>query len=652
MTPDLGAAARVPRFRRNAFNSFLAALVTLGAVAWATDLFRRAGLELYGEQFLAGILGIALALAFLAVPARRGPTIDTRVPVYDWILAAIALTAAAYVGVRYPELSGMTLVRPPDGMLTAAVVVVLGLEAIRRCVGLPMLIVVLCFIGLALLGHLLPGRLEARPVSFGQVTYYMAWDTSGIIGAPLRILATVVIAFILFGECLTRTGGSLFFTDVSLAMLGRTRGAPAKIAVFSSMLFGTISGSTVASVLTTGVVTIPMMKKAGYPPSTAAAIEAVAATGGQLMPPVMGAAAFLMAEYLAVPYAEIALAALIPAVLYYVALFIQADLEAGRLGIRADAGTEIPGLWSVLAEGWFFMLMFAVLIGALFWFQVSAELSALLAATVGAVGGLFLRYRGVGLTLRGVRDAVIGTGYTAIEILMTAVAAGMVIGTLNISGLAFGMTMNLGLVGEQSLALMLAVAAVISLILGMGMPTIGVYVLVATLIVPALVKLGVAPMAAHMFVLYYGMLSMITPPVAIGAFAAAAIAESPPMKTGFVGCRFGWMKFVVPFLFVGSPTLLMQGSAPEIIRDLLTAATGTWLVSAGIVGYFLHDIGPWRRILAGLAGFGLLIPVSTDIALWANIGGGLIGTALLAAEWNKAGRIKAAGVERRQPGMQ
>ncbi len=340
-------------------------LLTFGSIAWAADLYRSVlGLLLYNEQFLAGMLALALALVYLRAPVRRHGT-RARVPWYDWIGAGLSLAAGTYMVARFPVLSEEVVSRPLDGLVAAWLIVPLVVEGLRRTAGNALTIVVLCFLAYALVGHLVPGDLAGRPVKLDQLLYYLAWDPGSMLGTPMVVATTIVIAFIFFGQLLFASGGSAFFTDISLALMGRFRGGSAKIAVTASGLFGSISGSAVSNVVSTGVITIPLMRQGGYEPHVAGAIEAVASTGGQLMPPVMGAAAFLMAEFLQVPYTEVVLAALIPAVLYYVALFVQTDLLAARNGITRVEESRIPRIGRVLLQGWHYPIPFAVLIAVL-----------------------------------------------------------------------------------------------------------------------------------------------------------------------------------------------------------------------------------------------------------------------------------------------
>jgi TRAP transporter 4TM/12TM fusion protein len=480
--------------------SALAVLLVVASIAWAADVYRMFGLVLFMEQYVAGILALAFLLVFLAVPARRG-RVQSVPPWYDLAAGLAGFAAAGYVAVRFVELGTQMFFAPIDGLAAAVVIVVLSLEGIRRTVGWPRVIVVSVFIVYGLAGHFIPGVMSARPTGPQQLAYYLAFDQNAILGTPIMVASTIVIAFVLFGNLLMATGGSAFFTDISLASMGRYRGGSAKIAVAGSALFGTISGSAVANVVATGVVTIPMMKKSGYPAHQAAAIESCASTGGSLMPPVMGAAAFLMAEFLQITYAEVMLIALVPAILYYAVLFIVVDLEAARAGINRVEEDLIPRAISVLRDGWYFPLPFGVLIYTLFWLNRRPEEAALYSALTLLVCAILFGYKRERPTFIAIFDAVRQTGLGVLDIIMICCGAGIVIGVLSVSGLGFGLTLTLVGIAGKSLLLLLVLAAMISIVLGMGMPTIAVYVLLAALVAPAMVVAGVLPQAAHLFVL-------------------------------------------------------------------------------------------------------------------------------------------------------
>jgi TRAP transporter 4TM/12TM fusion protein len=443
-----------------------------------------------------------------------------------------------------------------------------------------------------------------------------------VFGTPMQIITTVVVAFVFFGNALFKSGGSAFFTDISMALMGRYRGGPAKISIMASSLFGTISGSVVANVVTTGVVTIPLMKRGGFRPQLAGAVESVASTGGQLMPPVMGIAAFLMAEFLQVPYTAVALAALLPAVLFYLALFIQADLEAAREGLSGVDDSQIPNAWTVLKAGWHFPIPFVVLIGALFWLNYEPETAALLATASVIVASVVFGFNGKRLNVQDFYAILRDTGLTVIDLFMIGAAAGAVIACLNYSGLGFSLTLALVHLSGGNLIGLLVISAIACIILGMGMPTVGVYILLATLVAPALIEMKIEPMAAHLFILYFGCLSMITPPVAIGAFAAANLAGADPMKTGFEAVRFGWLVFVIPFLFVFSGTLLMNGNPALIALDFAVATVGVWFGAAGVMGYSFRPLLRPERALYLVTGLCLLTPLETfGVGRWINAAG-------------------------------
>ena len=557
------------------------------------------GWLVYQEQFIAAALGLALAIAFLRRPAPP-----------NFVLAAAGAVAGLWLAVRYPPLQADVIGHPVESMVLSVVLLVLTLEACRRSAGVALTVVFAFFFAWALAGHLLPGMLQTRQVGLSRLLPYLALDTSSMLGTALLIAATTVIAFMFFGRVLQACGGADFFTDISTALFGRYRGGTGKVEVVASALFGTISGSAVANVMSTGIITIPNMKKAGYPAPMAGGVEAVSSTGGQIMPPVMGAAAFLMAENLQMRYAEIALAALVPALLFYVSVFVQVDLESARRRIGGLDPSVLPRAGAVLRQGWFFLVPFAALFYFMFGRDMQAEESVLLGVAAMLPFAFVIGYGGRRLTPGGLLRAVADTGKDAMEILVICAVAGVVIGLLNITGLALGLSLTLVALGKGSVALLLLAVAVMCIILGMGLPTTGVYLLVAVLAAPPLVQLGVAPLAAHMFVFFYGCLSMITPPVAMAAFAAAHIAQASPMRVGLEACRLGWPAFVLPFLFALSPALLLKGDPLRVSLAVAAAIAGVWLGSAALSGYLLRELRPAARASLGAAA-GALLYLST-----------------------------------------
>ena len=582
----------------------LAVLLTIGAIGWALDIYNRVGLALYDQQYLAGMVAIALALAYLKLPLKG--TEKTSLPWYDVAAAVAGFAAATYLAIFYPRISDLIYLRQADTVVISVIIIVLLIEALRRATGPVLPILVMVFIFYGLFANHLPG--SGIATDWRKLSIELAVNTTGILGLPVKVATTIVIVFVLFGAVLQHTGGMQFFTDVSMSLMGRFRGGAAKIAVLGSCLFGSISGSAVANVMATGVVTIPLMKKAGYPAHKAGAIESVAATGGQLMPPVMGAAAFLIAEFLQTSYTSVAISAIVPGLLYYIALFIQTDLEAAKEGIPPLERHAIPRAGPVLRTGWFFPLTFAVLIYGLFFLNYQAEKAVLLSIVALIAATVIFGFNGKRPGWRQLLGALSEAGHGSLDLVLITGAAGIVIGVLSISGLGYQLTLGLVQIGQGHLFLLLLLSAIVCIILGMGLPTVGVYVLLATLVAPSLIEVGVKPMAAHFYVMYFGMMSMITPPVALAAFAAASVARADPMRTGFAATRFGWTAFIVPVLFVYSPTLLLIGAPLAIVIAVVTAIFGVWLMSAASVGYFMRAMNWPMRLIFAATGLAALIP--------------------------------------------
>jgi len=619
--------------------------VPLASIGYALDLYRMVGLTLYSQQYLAMILAIAFPAAFLSYPARSRNK-GQPPPWYDMVAAGLSFLVSAYLAVFYPQLLDRIYDNPTEAVAAGTILILLILEALRRTIGLTLVVVVACFIVLGLCAHLLPGELQGRKVAAEQLVVYLGLDSNSILGLPLMICATVIVAFIVFGELLAASGGTRFFTDLAASTMGHYRGGASKMAVVASALFGSVSGSAVSNVVSTGVVTIPLMRRTGLAPHQAAAIEAVASTGGQLMPPIMGAAAFLMAELLQISYGTILLAALIPACLYYIALFIIIDLQAGRMNIGRIDRSHLPSVARILAKGWHYLVPFAVIVWTLFAWNRPPETAA--AYGMLSILALWLLLPGYEGRLRPgkVFTSLMSAGYSAVGMLMIGAAAGIIIGTLNISSVGFALTLALVNLSDGNIISLLVMAAGACIVLGMGMPTVGVYILLASLVAPSLVELGIPPLTAHLFVLYYGMMSMITPPVAIAAFAGANLAGAPPMRTALSAIRFGWTAYIVPFLFVFEPAVLMQGSVPDVLLTVLLVTAGIWAVSTAIVGYLGHVLSaPLRTMLLVL---GLILMVPKAVADWwilVQVAAFLVvaGTSLLAsARHRRAGKAAQA----------
>ncbi len=619
--------------------------IPLAGMFFLLDLPERFDWQVFHEQYIGLFLALTLCVIFLLIPSS--PRKAEYVPWYDLLAATGGLVVGLYVFFKFPEISNSLGDIVTERVLLGSITVVLLAEACRRLVGWPLVIIAAVFIFYAFFAHLFPGDFYGRGWSIGRLATYLYLDANGIIGQPLQIGASIVLVFVLFGETLYAIGGAAFLSDFALSVMGRFRGGQAKIAIVSSSLFGNISGSAVANVVVDGAFTIPMMKKAGYPAPVAAAVEAVASTGGQIMPPVMGAAAFLIAEYLAIPYAQVALAAFVPALLYYITLFIQVDLLAGRNGIYGLPSAELPRLLPVLRRSAGFVVPLTVLIIWMFFLNRRPEEAGLLAVGAALIVGFLTP--GVKLGGRELLNILKNTGRGMLEIAAITGLAGVVIGVLQLTGLGFTLTLTLLNVGQNSAILLLVLTAIVSIILGMGMPTTAVYVLLAVLVAPGLSKLGILPIAAHLFIFYFGMLSMVTPPVCLASYAAASIGKTDPVKTGWEAMRLCAIAYVVPFLFVFSPALLLIGSWYAVVISIATAVAGAVLLGVGLVGYLFRPIGAIKRLLFIVAATGLLIPVvetGTYAGLtWAvNVVGFLLAAILIAIEWLARSRRQESNI--------
>jgi TRAP transporter 4TM/12TM fusion protein len=612
-------------------------LLTLSSAAFALDIPSYFGQVVFKQQAIGLFIGFMLASVFLGIPAKKG---SPHLPWYDFLFAFLGLVVGLNVAIRYPALLDTQAFFTPDKWILGGVAIVVLLEATRRIAGWALVGIVGFFILYAHFANYFTGLFYSNPIPGKRLFTYLYLDTNSLLGLPLWVVVSIVLAYIFLGQALFATGGGEFFMDFSLSAMGRFRGGTAKMAVFASSLFGTISGSAVANVVTTGSITIPMMKKSGYPPRLAGAIEAVTSTGGQLMPPVMGATAFLIAEFLGVAYVKVALAAVIPALLYYVILFLQVDLEAAKLGMKGLPATHRPALNTVMRRSWLFLPTLAVLIYTLFWLRWDAGRAGFFASAVLIVLAGFRKQTRP--SLKKFLNLCEKTGKGLLEIGVVAGAAGFVIGVLNVSGLGFGLSMGLVEAAGHNIFPLLLLTAGISIILGMGMPTAAVYLLLVGLVTPALTQVGVPDIAAHFFIFYLGMMSMVTPPVCLATYAAAAIAEADFWRTGVAAMRFGVIAYLVPFLFVYSPTLLLVGNLHHIFYDVTTAIAGTAVLATALAGYLFRPMPIGKRLLAALAGFGLMAPTGLVGEVWlpATIFGLVLFSLIAALQWTAARREK------------
>ena len=609
--------------------SLFAFMITFTAVFWSSGAPLWFDWRVYPEQILLVALALALAVAFLSRPGSLKSL--------SIILAILSLLFGSWLAIRFPVLSENVFYHPTEALVVSLFGIVLILEAVRRTMGWSLIVILGLVCMYALFSSNFSGPLQSRSISPDRLLKFLILDSASLAGAALTIAVAVVVPFLILAQLLLATGGAKFFSDFSLALAGRKRGGAGKIAILGSAFFGSVSGSAVSNVASTGAITIPMMKDGGYQKETAGAIEAAASTGGQLMPPIMGAAAFLLAENLQANYIDVMKAALIPSILYYISLFMFADLEAGRRQIDRVPEHMIPNLSAVMKRGWFVFIPFALILIALFNFNLRPETAALVAVLSFIIISLFSRYDGSKLDISLFLKSFISAGKAAVEIILICAIAGMIIGLVARSGLSFGLGFFLVQLGKSSLLLLLIVTAVVCIVMGMGLPTVGVYLLLASLAAPPLVELGLNPMAAHLFVLYFGMLSMLTPPVAIAAFVAANLAKADAMRTALEAVRIGWPAYLIPFIFIATPELLLNGSLPMILIMFVKSLIGVAIITSGIVGFWKVELNSFERLLLMISGIIVLLPVSlADEIAWLIFGSVLITFGIF---WRSAKRV-------------
>ncbi len=553
------------------------------------------------------IIGLFGGLGFLAFPARKG---ETRVRWYDWLLTAAWLGSSIWLASRAQQIidRGWNLEAPLEATLVAGLYVALALEALRRTGEFILFAFCIVFAAYPLYAGSMPGFLWGVQLDLAQTVTEHVYGLESIIGIPMQVVSDTLIGFIVFGVVLANTGGSSFFMNFASALMGRTRGGPAKVAIVSSGLFGMLSGSPTSNVLTTGTLTIPTMKRSGYDPVYAGAVEACASTGGCLMPPVMGAAAFIMASFLNVPYAEVVTAAFLPAVLFYLALMLQTDLYAARKGLLGMTGDQVPRLFATFVEGWYYIMALVGLTLLLLMWRMEGEAPFWISLFLLSVA--VLRRKAIGFDFRAFCQLVVDTGQAVAQLVCLIAGIGLIIGAMSITGVANSFSRELVQYAGGNLALLLAAGAVTSFVLGMGMTASACYIFLAIVLAPALVQVGIDPMAAHLYMFYWGMVSFITPPVALAAIAAASIAKADAMRVGFKALRIGCLLLLLPVLFVLQPALILKGDTLLVIQSAATATMAVILLSAAFEGYLwrLGRLPVWARLGFGIGGLMLFVP--------------------------------------------
>jgi len=585
---------------------YLSALIFLG-ICWVADLPIRLNIGVVTASYIMLMLGISIAAGFLIRPGFK----QNRINISDLILGLIAIGVWFWSAIHYVDWLTDLAQRGPEKWVPGLIGILLLIEALRRFCGIAITLLTITFILYGFFGYFMSGVFEGAFVNPTRLILYFYADTGGVPGLILSIVCTIVFGFILMGELMKTGGGGQFLTDASLSLMGHYQGGPAKVSIIASSVFGSISGSTVGNVMSTGVVTIPLMKKTGLPGYFAAAVEAIASNGGQLAPPVMGATAFLIAEFLNIPYTRVVGAAILPAIVYYVILFSQVDLMAKDNNLIGLDKSELPRFRDLLRQRGLHLLPIVLLIILMFGFGYQPAKSALLCGISSLViGGLLGSTK---FNKKTFTNFLNNACETLIPVILIGAAAGIIVGVLNITGLGFNLTLLLTDVGKTlGLLVMLMMTGVIAIILGMGMPTAAVYIVLSVVLAPAVTEMGVPVLAAHLFIFYFGLVSMITPPVAVASFVAAGIAKASIWKTSFTAMKLGIAAYLLPFLFVYNDSLLLEGNWYEITMVFTTAIiSGLMLSHAFRVGNFSSLARILRTILILL--FAFLVGSST---LW------------------------------------
>lgn len=589
----------------------MTAVAILLAVNQIFNLGFFVGYVMLDSRYMYLITGVMLCMVFITFPANKHS--PGHVPWYDIAIMVVIALIFAYFAF-YAErivLEAWEYTAPPVGVWLALLTWVIVLEAGRRAGGWPVFAIVLLFSLYPTFAASLPSVIAALSIPVQDAAIFHVLGEESLFGIPMQVFAQLVFGFLIFGISLQYTGGGPFFINLAFALLGHLRGGPAKVSIFSSGLMGSMSGGPISNVLTTGPLSIPAMRRIGFSKEYAAGVEACASTGGVFMPPIMGATAFVMASFLNISYVSVAIAALVPSVLYFFGLYMQIDAYAARKKLSGLPREELPKLGTVFKEGWYFIAVFISLIWMLVYMQREA-VAPFYATALLLVINQFTKHK---LDLDRFMQLVATMGKLLAELAGILAAIGLIIGGLAVTGIAGTIANDLVYLAGENVVILLLMGALTSFILGIGMTVTAAYIFLAIVLVPALTNSGLDPLASHMFVMYWGMLSFITPPVALAAFAAASVANVSPMRAGIEAMRLGAIIYVVPFFFVFNPALLLQGSALENLQAISTALVGVALVSAAIQGYLIGvgDLGKGAgailiRGLVAVSGLTLALP--------------------------------------------
>lgn len=585
---------------------YIWSLVLLG-ISWIFDLPVRLNIGVVTASYISVMLAIAIAAGFLLKPLSD----DLKPSIIDLVMGFLAIICWGWASLNYVDWLTDLANRGIEKWIPGVIAILLLIEALRRYCGYAITILTIIFIVYGFFGHNLPGIMQGAQVNPTRLVLYFYADTGGVPGLILSIVCSVVFGFLLMGELLKVSGAGQFLTDLSLSLMGHYRGGPAKVSIVASSIFGSISGSTVGNVMSTGVVSIPLMKKTGLPGYFAAAVEAIASNGGQLAPPVMGATAFLIAEFLDIPYVEVVAAAALPAIIYYVILFAQVDLMAKDNNLKGIDRSKLPDFKFLLSKRGLHLFPIVLLIFLMFGIGLQPAKSALISGFAAVICGFFMSDSNI--NHKDINPFMQSVSQTLIPIILIGGAAGIIVGVLNVTGLGFNLTLGLTDIGNQyGLLVMLFLTGIVAIILGMGMPTAAVYIVLSVVLAPAVIEMGVPVLAAHLFIFYFGLLSMITPPVAVASFVAAGIAGSSLWKTSFTAIKLGIAAYLLPFLFVYNDSLLFKGSWIEILNIFFTCLISGLILSHVLRGNSIKSLK--EIIIIGLYLFSsLLIGSST---LW------------------------------------
>lgn len=555
----------------------------------------------------ASFVGIIIFIAFMLYPAKKNGTEKiNHVPWYDWILAILGSGSFFYMVFNFSNIASRAGAFTQLDIIVGAIAILVLMEICRRVLGLPILVLVCGFILYAYFGNYISGSFGHRGFSLQRIITHLFYTTEGVIGTPLGVCSTFIVLFILFGSFLEKTGVGQFFIDIANSIAGSAVGGPAKVAVIASALQGTISGSSVANTVGSGSFTIPMMKKAGYRPEFAAAVEAVASTGGQIMPPIMGAAAFLMAEITNISYATIITAAIVPALLYFAGVWLMIHYEAKKLGLKGMDKKDIPNFFDLVKKNGYLILPLIVLV-----YLLTSGATPSRSATFAILTAILVSFfrKETRLTWTTLGDALENGAKSTLGVGLACSIAGIIVGIVTLTGIGLKLAANLLAMSGGIPLLALFFTMIASIVLGMGMPTTANYVIMATITAPIVVQLGVPVLAAHMFVFYFGIVADITPPVALAAYAGSAIAKSNPFRTGCTALKLAITAFIVPYIFAMNPSLLMIDTQwYEVIWIMCTALIGMVGIASGMEGYMQILMRWWERAICICAGLMLIIP--------------------------------------------